>query len=286
MYDPKPTSINNFTIGEGATVYLDNPLNRNVTLDIISKDSGGVIGTYSGTYSGYVNVEFKTTDAINKQYASIPNSNRGIYYARVRYGNVTKTYGDAYYYTNTSACSPSFSKFAYKDSNTAVTAITGNDQVLIQNLSNLQVTILSANKMTTKYSATPKKYAFSFGGKNDNQKYSTNDVVSNLGLVTSSGNTRLNVTAYDSRDNTATAFKDIEVMKYSAPTIHVTAERLNNWEDQTTLSISGTYERLTINNEDKNIIQNAKYRYRESGGTWRRLDKLNLYSSKWGIHSQ
>ena len=74
-------------------------------------------------------------------------------------------------------------------------------------------------------------------------------------------------------------------MKYSKPTINVTAERLNNWEDQTTLSISGTYERLTINNEDKNIIQNAKYRYRESGGTWRRLDKLNLYSSKWSIRS-
>ena len=268
-YDyPKPTSVNNFTIGEGATVALYNPLGRNVTLDLISNVSGGVIGTYTGTYSGNINAEFKTADAINRQYASIPNANSGTYYARVKYGNVTKTSGNATYSTNKSVCNPTFSTFTYKDSNTSVVAITGNDQILIQNLSTLEVKIASANKMTTKYSATPKKYTFAFGGASDSKNYSTSDITSNLGTITSSGNTRLNVVAYDSRDNTATAYKDINVMKYSVPVINIEAVRLNNWEASTTLRITGTYEKLSINNTDKNTIQNVRYRYREAGGTW------------------
>ena len=98
VYDyPKPTSINNFTIGTGANVYLENPLNRNVTLQILQLNTNTVLGTYTGTTNGYINEPFKTSDAISRQYASIPNSQSGTYYAKVTYGSSVKTKGNATY---------------------------------------------------------------------------------------------------------------------------------------------------------------------------------------------
>ena len=278
---PYCTEAPNFTIGNNVTVKFYNPLNRTIKIRMWSHVAqafvSDLIQTNGTSYTGFSNIA-------NNLYASIPNATESVYNIDVHYGdNKAVKSGGKYSIIGTEV--PIFSNFTYKDTNANVAAITGNDQVLVQNLSNLQVTVSSANKMVAQNSATAKKYIFSFGNITDSKNYSTNDITSNLGLVTTSGNTRLNVTAYDSRDKTKTVYKDINVMKYSKPTINVTAERLNNWEDQTTLSISGTYERLTINDEDKNIIQNAKYRYRESGGTWRKLDKLNLYSSKWSIHS-
>lgn len=268
-YDyPKPTSINNFSIGDGASVTLYNPLGRNVTLQILQVNTNTVLGTYSGTYAGVVNAEFKTADAISRQYASIPNANSGTYYAKVTYGAITKTYGNATYSTKTSECSPSFSSFNVKDNNSSVVAITGSDQVFVKGKSILYVTIPSANKMTTQKSATPSTYSLSCDTLSQNVAYSTSDVNVSMGTIANSGTLRVNVRAYDSRSNSALAYKDITIYDYAKPVINVVATRLNNFENETTVKISGTYTRLTINNTDKNTITNVKYRYRETGGTW------------------
>ena len=268
-YDyPKPTSINDFSIGDGATVNLYNPLGRNVTLQLISNNDGSVIGTYSGTYSGLVNGEFKTADAIDKQYKSIPNSNSGTYYAKVTYGSVVKTLGNKTYSTKTAECSPSFSNFNYKDSNTNIVAVTGNDQVFVKGYSKLYITIPSANKMTTQKYATPNKYVISCDTLNKDVTYSSSDINTEVGTIANSGTLRVNARAYDSRNNSALAYKDITVYDYAKPVINVSASRLNKFENQTTIKVSGTYTKLTINNTNKNTITNVKYRYRETGGTW------------------
>ena len=275
-YDyPKPTSINDFTIGDGATVNLYNPLGRNVTLQIISNNDGSVIGTYSGTYQGLVNAEFKTADAIDKQYKSIPNSNSGTYYAKVTYGSVVKTLGNKTYYTNVANCSPSFSNFTYKDSNTDIVSVTGNNQVFVKGYSKLYITIPSANKMTTQKYATPNKYTISCDTLNGEANYSTSDVNTEVGTILNSGNLRVNVRAYDSRNNSALAYKDITVLDYAKPVINVSATRLNKFENETTIKISGTYTKLTINDIDKNTVTNVKYRYRETGGNWSNWTNVN-----------
>ena len=72
MYDyPKPISMNNFIIGNGASIDLYNPLSRNVTLQILQESTNAVMGTYNGTSSAIINSEFKTADAIAKQEHSI-----------------------------------------------------------------------------------------------------------------------------------------------------------------------------------------------------------------------
>ena len=129
--------------------------------------------------------------------------------------------------------------------------------------------------MTTQKSATPSSYSLSCDTLNKSANYSTNDVNVSMGSISNSGTLRVNVRAYDSRSNSALAYKDITVYDYTKPTINLSAKRLNDFENQTTLSISGTYTRLTINNTDKNTITNVKYRYREAGGTWSGWTNVN-----------
>ena len=274
-YDyPKPTSINNFTIGNSPTIEVSNPLGRTYTLDLISNVDGSNIGTYTGSINGAVAV-FNTTAFINQQYASIPNANNGTYYAKVTYSGNTRTKGNATYYTNTSNCSPVFTDFNVADSNSSIVAVTGSDQVFVKGYSTLKVSIPSSKKMTAQKSATPSSYSASCDNLNNTANYSTSNVDISLGTLNSSGNLRVNVRAYDSRNNGTLAYKDITVYDYTKPVINLSASRLNKFENETTLKVSGTYNKLTINGTNKNTITNVKYRYREVGGTWSNWTNIN-----------
>ena len=162
-YDyPKATSMNNFTIGDGASVYLYNPLGREVTLQILQSNTNTLLGTYTGTYQGVVNGEFKTSDAINRQYQSIPNNSSGTYYCKVTYSNIsTKTYEDINNHTysvNQSINKPtiSASNFSCYDINNTTLALTGNSSIIVNNYSTLKIEQSTAP--TTQNYATPSTY--------------------------------------------------------------------------------------------------------------------------------
>ena len=265
-YDyPYCNSSPNFLIGDTLTLGFYNPLGRSISVTLIGNNS--TIGTWSTSSTSLSG--FTSSSTINSLYASIPNSQSGTYKVQVTYGSSTKTRNNGNTYTQkASDCSPSFSNFNVKDSNNDIVAITGSDQVFVKGYSNLYVTIPSANKMTTQKSATPSSYSLSCDTLNNTANYSTSDVNVSMGVLANSGTLRVNVRAYDSRSNSALAYKDITVYDYSKPVINVSATRLNNFENQTTLQISGTYTRLTINNTDKNTVTTLRYRYRETGGTW------------------
>lgn len=275
MYDyPYINSTPNFTIGDVLNIGIYNPLGRSCDIYVIgaddSEDSGNT--TSDTSISGYNDTSYQ-----NFFYDSIPNSNTGIYKVRLVCSEVNRdiTATGGTYSTNTAECSPSFSSFDVKDNNSSIVAVTGNNQVFVKGKSTLYVMIPSANKMTTQKSATPSSYSLSCDTLNKSANYSTNDVNVSMGSISNSGTLRVNVRAYDSRSNSALAYKDITVYDYTKPTINLSAKRLNDFENQTTLSISGTYTRLTINNTDKNTIINVKYRYREVGGTWSGWTNVN-----------
>lgn len=263
---PYCNSTPNFIIGNSLTLGLYNPLGRSVKVNIIGADGSQCTeDTTTGTsLTGYTNETCK-----NNFYKSIPNSNTGKYKVKVTYGSVVNTANNGNTYsTNANECSPVFSTFTYKDSNTNVTAITGNDQILVKGLSTLYVMIASANKMTTKRSATPKNYNITCDTLNKNVDYSTNNIEVSVGAIANAGNKRINVKAFDSRNNNATAYKDITVLDYNKPVINASVKRLNDFENQTTLSISGTFTKVLINNVNKNTIKTIQYRYRETSGNW------------------
>ena len=163
---------------------------------------------------------------------------------------------------------PTFSDFAYKDTNTSVVNVTGSDQVLVKGLSNLQVSIPSTNKMVAKKQATEKNYVCIIDTLNVSADYSDEDITISMGAVSSIGINRLNVRAYDSRNNSELVYKDIMVYDYALPIINASITRTNNFERESTLKISGTFSPLNINNVNKNTIEGVQYRYRQTGGTW------------------
>lgn len=250
-------------IGNQQTLTLYNPLSRSVTVRMNQNNASGA-QLYSGTTSG-TSISF--TPNANTLYASIPNNQSGVCVYSVVYGSVTKTTGTRTYKIRGTE-TPTFNNFTYIDSNTTVTNVTGNNQIMVKGLSTVQVTILSANKMVAQNSATGKSYSFTMSNLSGTTNYSNSDIVKSLGTINASGTQRLSVTAYDSRNLSKTVYKDITVYDYSKPVINASITRLNNFENDTTIRVQGTYNKLTINNIDKNNLTSVQYRYRESNGSW------------------
>lgn len=265
-YDyPKPTSINNFTIGDGASVQVYNPLGRTYTLDIISNNNGAVIGSYTGSYSdSAINAEFKTEDAIGRQYASIPNSTSGTYYARVTCGSSVKTLGTGTY-TIRGDEAPTLNALTYFDSNTTTVAITGNNQHIVQNRSTLvaQVGVATTNKGAGGIS----KYVVECNGV---AKEGTSSGNYSLGAINSNRDVDLKLTVTDSRGLTASKTIKVTMLAHSTPTATVTLERLNNYEDETYLTVDGSVS--SINSKNTMAI---KYRYKVSGGSYGSYTTIN-----------
>ena len=262
----------NLPIGDTQTVNIFNPNGRTVTVEMY-KDSVNGTKLYSGTTNG---TTFSFTPTAKTLYDSIPNDQIAKCVYQINYnGNKAIRDRNYQYSVYTSQNTPTFNNFTYQDINTDVTNVTGNNQILVKGLSNLSVLISSANKMVAKNSATPKSYTATIDTLNKSIKYYDTDAYITLGTVVNSGTKRLTVTAYDSRTLYKEVYKDITVMDYNKPVINATVTRLNNFENQTTLKVAGTYTRLTINDIDKNTITKVQYRYRETNGTWSNWTTLN-----------
>lgn len=256
-YDyPKPTSSTNFIIGEGAFVNLHNPLNRNCTLELVSNNDGSVIGTYSGTYHGVVNGEFKTQEAIIKQYRSIPNSQSGTYYARVIYDGNERTYQDTNnntYTINYENSKPVFSHFDFYDINEKTLALTQNNKSIIDKNSTVRVSIVG-------YEATGYETDIDYYTVNGNRFTSAFD-------ITNFSGTSIKVFAVDKRGNST--YVDLPVTPIYYTNISKGAfdyERSNNGTGtQVTFMFSGSFW-----NKNFGAVQNSlsiKYKLKKTGAT-------------------
>lgn len=257
-YDyPKPTSINNFAIGDGASVQIYNPLGRVYTLELIGNNNA-VIGSYTGSYSDSpINAEFKTEDAISKQYASIPNNKSGTYYARVTYGNSVKTSGAGTYSVRGNE-TPTINGFSYVDSNSTTVALTGNNQHIVQNYSTLVAEVGSAT--ANNGASGIANYVVECNGITVKNTKSGNF---NVGAINSNTNVDLKLTVTDTRGLSASKTIKVTMLAHSIPNATVTLERLNNYEDETYLTVDGSVSSLN----SKNTMA-IKYRYKVSGGSY------------------
>lgn len=266
------TNAPNFNDEQNPTITYNNPLGNGVTtlqacISLTGSTDDIAYRDISKTGTSYT-FELTETERNILRNATTSNSRNVIFYVKTVYS------GNTYYSTATKTFSiingnPIFENFTYQDTNTTITAITDNDQVLVKGLSTLQVVISSANKMEAIKGATEKNYVATIDTINQNVNYSDSDLTINLGTVNAIGTQRLNIRAYDSRNNSTLVYKDIMVYDYTAPAITFSAERLNNFEAQTTLKVSGSFASLLIDNVEKNDIQSVQYRYQEIGSdTW------------------
>lgn len=263
-----------FVIGEPVSLGFYNPLGREFTFNIIAN---GVQLTHNWTVSGTSYYGLAAESTQNELYESMPDREYASYDVRVTYGDSTRNYEviDGCR-VNPDVCRPTFSNFDYADANADTVNITGNDQLLIKGYSNLVVKIPTEDRMVALNGALPNKYAMDV----DTLYQSVDDrdaaIEQPMGAVTTAGVKRINVTAYDSRGLSKTVYKDVTVIEYDEPVINAYIKRLNNSEAQTTLKVSGTYSRVTIDDTDKNSILSAEYRYREIGGEWGESQPLTV----------
>lgn len=254
-YDfPYCTKMPNFTIGDSVTLEFYNPLNRTFTMYVLGNDNSTILevamaGTNRPSAGGETSVA--------NLYKSIPNAKSGTYKVKVVYGSstITKTGGT---YSIKGNETPTVGTITYADTNTTVTAITGNNQHIVQNQSNLKVTYGVA---TAKNSASISKYTFTLNGVT--KESTTAGGTIDFGKINSGSNLTLTVKVTDSRGLASSTTKTITILPYSSPNALVTLNRKNNYEDETYLTVDGSV--ASVNSKNKMTIQ---YRYAIVGGSY------------------
>ena len=149
------------------------------------------------------------------------------------------------------------SQVTYADTNTTVVGITGNDQHIVQNKSSLTVYLESASGNK---GASISKYEVTVNGV---KKTATAKGSIPFGAVNTSQNTTITVVVTDSRGNTTTVSKTVTILAYSTPAYAVTLERLNNYEDETYLTVDASI--ASVNGKNTLAIT---YKKKQSGGSY------------------
>lgn len=245
-----------FTIGNALTLKLYNPLNRDVIIKGYAKSNGAEIFSGSGVWSEITG--FNDEHSVSLQYASIPNSQSGAYRVVVSWdnkamerdaGNVYKIKGNEY---------PTINAFDYIDNNATVVGVTGDNTQIVQNKSILIARFLPA---TANYGAgSIVSYLLECNGKTSG---GTEAGSYNFGVIDSARDVSLKLTAYDSRGLTASKTITVKMIAYEEPKASVELKRLNNYEDETYLTVDGWIANIL----DKNKMT-IQYRYKQSGGQY------------------
>lgn len=255
---PYCTSMPNLTIGNTLTLGFYNPLGRSITVNILGADNSQISNdTTTGTsISGYAG-----TVVVNRFYASIPNAKSGTYKVKVTYGSsvITKTGGT--YTINTSACTPSITSVSYQDTNSTVTAITGNDQLIVRNQSTVRY---NATGLTVKNSATISSCKVTVNNNTYNLTVSGTSASGGNAVIDSSSNVTATITLTDSRGLTATKNVNITMLDWVLPNAIITLERQNNYYSTTYITVDGNYS--SVDSKNTLTIQ-ARYK-KTTDTTW------------------
>ena len=251
---PHCTSTPNFTIGNALTLDFYNPLGRSFTVKGYSKTDGREI--FSGSSNGTRLVGFNDSNSVTEQYKSIPNSQSGQYKVVVTYNNIslTRDAGNTYQVRGNEI--PTVGNLSYADISGAI-SVTGNPSHIVQNYSELLVSFTNATP--NYYAGSIAKYIVTANWTEQHTKAGQ----INFGRVDSESDIDLILVVVDSRGLKATKTMKVTVLPHSEPTASVTLHRLNNYEDETYLTVDGSI--ASVNDKNKMTI---KYRYKVSGGSY------------------
>lgn len=166
----------------------------------------------------------------------------------------------------------------YADITSATVAITGNNQYIIQNKSNVRVTLAAANRALPNAGSTVKEYVATLGGKTITKPWSeTAAVIFDFGTVAAASNQTLTIRAVDTRGRSTITTKLVFVLAYANPGISTLATRLSGYQPDTRVTLNGTVSSLKVANVEKNSIVSARVRSKEAAGTvWSGWTSFNL----------
>lgn len=240
---PYANSMPNFTIGGKLTIGLFNPLGRQVTVNILGDDNSQISNdvTSSTSISGYNN-----TTVQNRLYASIPNSKSGTYKVKVTYGSnvVTKTGGT--YTVNINDCLPSIGDVSYIDTNSTTTALTENNQDIVQNHSTVRY---SASGLIAQKSSSISSCQVFANGNTYSLNLSGSTASGGNAVIDSATDIDATFTVTDSRGLTASKKITISMLAWYLPSAIISLQRQNNFYSETDITVDAEYPSINGNNQ-------------------------------------
>lgn len=253
-----PTNSPNFNIGDTITIHM-NRASTSFT-HTVKINYGSTSYTIATGVTN--NCTFDTSTIANDLYALIPNAN--VYSNTI---SVTTYNGSTNIGTKTCAynakvtnANPTFSA-AYLDTNSTVTSVTTNDQLIVRNKSTLRVNVSNASALK---SATLVSASCVILGQTVSASLSGSSVALNIGTINTSQDTTANVTVTDSRGNSTTKTLDITVADWQAPSAIITPERHNNFYSDTDVTVDADYSSVAGKNAITIQLRNKK----QTESTW------------------
>lgn len=257
-------SAPNFTDLDNPVINYSNPAGSIVTdleLCLSLSTSATPISSWRTLNKVGANYTYELNDTDKAAlYAATPNSNTKTVYFIIKtvISGVTYYSNKAVTFTVANA-NPTISGANYQDINPTTTALTGDDQKIIQNNSNLLFTLgtLKAYKgaALATVSATIDGVTVT---KVLSGSTSQLDIIS-FGVVNSSRDVTAVIALTDSRGNTTTLDVVITVLGYEIPNAIITLARQNNYYDETDLNVNANYSYLEGNNS-----VTIQYQYKET----------------------
>lgn len=157
-------------------------------------------------------------------------------------------------------CYPVFN-VAYLDTKASTVAATGNNQLIVRNLSTLRINVTNA---ATFKSATVKTASCTILNKNYTANISNGSATLNIGTIDTSQSISVPVKVTDSRGYYATLTLNIRVLDWTPPTADITLKRQSNFYTETGITVDAKYADDIANN-----VLTIKARYKKTGdGTY------------------
>ena len=242
------TSAPNFTDIQNPTIQYSNPAGSNVTslqacISLTGSTSDIAYRNISMTGTSYT---FNLTEAernVLRQATTTSNTRTVYFYIKTVISGNTLYSSQSVTLTIVNA-NPTFN-VAYLDTNSTTTAITNNNQQIIQNNSTLQINL--TNITALKY-ATLTTASININGAVTTQNISGSSLTFNVGILNVSNNLTVPVIVTDSRNNKTTINLSIQVLSWSLPSAIITLQRENNFYSETDLTVDANYSSLGGNN--------------------------------------
>ena len=262
------TAVVNFNDEQNPTITYSNPAGDVVTsldacISLTGSNPDVPYRAISKTGSSYT---FNLTTAERTTLRNAcPNSNTltVYFYVRTVIAGVT-------YYSNKSAtmtivnANPTITGATYKDNNATTTAITLNDQIIIQNQSQL---LFNFSTLTALKSATLTQIAVTINSVTKSMSLSgasRSNVSLTFGQVNTSSNINASIVLTDSRGNKTTISVAITMEAWSAPTAIIQCQRRQNFYSDTDLYVNADFASIG----GKNSITITYYYKLPSASSW------------------
>lgn len=271
-------SVSDFNIGNTTVPVTIQGWTSGFTYDV-TFTFGSFTKSWNGITTSTMNMDFTITDN-NAMYQVIPNSISGQATVRVRtkYNNVFTEDGlpanipDQTTITLSVVNSnPTFTTASYLDTNTTITAVTGNSAYIVQNKSTIQAKVLNVDKAVAQNYATISQYIASVSGQSItlSPPFAT-DLLFNFLAINATVDQNLTIAVYDSRGFVTTVTLVVKVVPYTPPAVITTAARASGFLDSTTITLSGSIAPLNVNGTDMNslVAASTTWQTRVVGGSY------------------